>query len=124
MAAPPNKKPVQKTGDRGPLAAVVSPFTRAGSYYEAAVSVSASIGHLVSANERGRTYQMRLRTADEPRFETTGLPPGLAIDRETGLIAGYLPWDSAGEYEITVTVSDEEKGTADKRRLVLRVAGD
>ena len=104
------------------IASTTLPEARAGSFYEADISVSASIGHLVSANERGRTYQMRLRSADKPGFEMTGAPPGLVIDREKGLIAGFLPEDTAGKYEVTVTVTDADRGTADSRKLLLMVA--
>ena len=65
---------------------------------------------------------MRLRSADKPGFEMTGAPPGLAIDREKGLIAGFLPEDTAGKYEVTVTVTDADRGTADSRKLLLNVA--
>jgi len=106
------------------IARTALPEARAGQYYEASVLVSASIGHLVSANEDGKPYQMRLRTGDELKFEIEGAPPGLAINRETGLIAGFLPEGAAGDYEVSVTATDEEKRTTDTVKLVLKVAGE
>ncbi|MDJ0924236.1 MAG: putative Ig domain-containing protein [Acidimicrobiia bacterium] len=39
-------------------------------------------------------------------FHASGLPPGLAIDDDTGHISGTLPAGSVGVYPVTVTVSD------------------
>ena len=39
-------------------------------------------------------------------ISTTGLPAGLSIDTATGLIAGTLPFGSAGTYAVTARVSD------------------
>ena len=103
------------------IASTDLPEARAGSYYEANISANASIGHLVSANENGKPYQMSLRSADKPRFEMTGAPPGLAIDMEKGLIAGFLAEDTAGKYEVTVSVTDANRGTTDSRKLLLKV---
>ena len=66
---------------------------------------------------------MRLRSGDKPRFEMKGQPPGLAINRKTGLIAGFLTVDTAGEYEVTVTVKDADRGMSDTGKLRLIVAG-
>ncbi len=105
------------------IADTALPEARAGSYYQANVSLSASIGHLVSADENGKAYQMRLRSGDKPRFEMKDQPPGLAINRKTGLIAGFLTVDTAGEYQVTVTVKDADRGTSDTGKLKLVVAG-
>lgn len=44
---------------------------------------------------------------DDPlTFSAAGLPPGVAIDEQTGLISGVPT--SAGDYSVTVTVSDGE----------------
>ena len=39
-------------------------------------------------------------------YGATGLPPGLGVNSTTGLIAGTLPYGSAGTYTVTATVSD------------------
>jgi VCBS repeat-containing protein len=46
---------------------------------------------------------------DTLSYSAAGLPAGLSIDSETGLISGSLTFDSADSYGVTVTVSD---GTA------------
>ena len=43
---------------------------------------------------------------DTLTFSVSGLPGGLTINASTGQIAGSLPFDSAGIYNVTVTVSD------------------
>ena len=91
------------------------------SYYQAQIKVSASMGHLVSADENGKPYQMRFRNGDDLVFELTGAPDALSIHRESGLIAGYLPADYAGEYEILVAVTDERTAARDEKKLTLRV---
>ncbi|HUU29811.1 MAG TPA: Ig domain-containing protein [archaeon] len=97
------------------------PEGSAGNYYGAEIKISASIGHLVSADENGKAYQMRFRTQDEMVFKLDGAPAGLSIDPKSGLIAGFLPKDAAGEYELSVTVNEQSKGLSDKRKLVLKV---
>jgi hypothetical protein len=97
------------------------PAAKTSTYYQAQVEVSASIGHLVSQNENGKSYQMRYRTGDELVFDLSGAPDSLSIGEKTGLIAGYLPPKSAGEYEFLVRVSDERTGAQDSVKLVLRV---
>jgi hypothetical protein len=49
---------------------------------------------------------------DDLTFSASGLPPGLAIHPSTGVISGTLSYDSAGSYDVTVTVSDESGATA------------
>lgn len=39
-------------------------------------------------------------------YAADGLPPGLAIDADSGLIAGELGFDSAGTYQVTITATD------------------
>jgi len=89
------------------------------SYYQARIEVCASAGHLVSADENGKAYQMRFRSGDDLVFELSGAPDGLSINSESGLIAGYLPDGSAGEYEALVAVKDERTGARDERKLRL-----
>jgi hypothetical protein len=97
------------------------PEGSSSSLYQARVEVCASIGHLVSADENGKAYQMRFRNGDDLAFELTGAPDEVSINCESGLIAGYLPSDSAGEYEILVTVKDQRTGARDERKLTLVV---
>ena len=46
---------------------------------------------------------------DSLRFKATGLPPGLTIDTDTGLISGTVAENAAIEvpYRVTITVSDD-----------------
>ncbi len=39
-------------------------------------------------------------------YTATGLPPGLSINRSTGLISGTIPDDVAGSFPVTVTAKD------------------
>ena len=91
------------------------------SYYQAQIEVSASMGHLVSADENGKPYQMRFRNGDDLVFELSGAPDDLSINRKSGMITGYLPAESDGEYKILVTVTDERTGARDEKKLTLRV---
>lgn len=43
---------------------------------------------------------------DALSYSVTGLPPGLSLDTQSGLISGTLPFGSAGTYSATATVSD------------------
>jgi hypothetical protein len=99
------------------------PAGKASTYYEARIEVSASIGHLVSADMNGRPYHMKYRGGDELAFELAGAPGTLSINRQTGVIAGHLPADSRPEYTLSVTVSEERTGARDSVNLVLRVRG-
>ncbi len=97
------------------------PDGRSGAHYQAMIEVSASVGHLVSADKDGQGYDMRFRTADEIRFALSGAPEGLAIGRESGLLAGYLPADAAQEYDLLVRVTDLRTGVGDSVVLSLNV---
>ncbi len=97
------------------------PDGKRSAYYEARIDVSASIGHLVSANMNGRPYHMKFRNGDELKFELAGAPQGLSIDPAKGLIAGHLPASAAGKHELTVTVSDLRGGGKDSVKLALTV---
>jgi hypothetical protein len=44
--------------------------------------------------------------ADAGTFEATGLPTGLSIDPQTGVISGTIDARAAGTYAVTVTVTD------------------
>ncbi len=45
-------------------------------------------------------------------YRAVGLPPGITIAAGTGLLSGMLPYDSAGVYHPTVTVTDSTPGGA------------
>jgi hypothetical protein len=98
------------------------PDGRPSSYYQAAVEVSASIGHLTPGIAGAQPPSPRMhRTGDDLAFELSGAPAGLSVQRKTGLIAGYLPSGSAGQYEMLVTVTDRKTGTRDAVKLPLRI---
>ncbi len=97
------------------------PEGTAGSYYQARPELCRSIGHLVSADENGLHYQMCFRAGDEPQFELSGAPSGVTVDPQSGMIAGFLPAGSAGEYRLTLAVTDRRSGRQDRRALILRV---
>ncbi|TNF63064.1 MAG: hypothetical protein EP307_05735, partial [Rhodobacteraceae bacterium] len=50
--------------------------------------------------------------SDVLRFTATGLPPGLSIDPDTGLITGRIDFDAStgGPYTVTVTARDFDAG--------------
>ncbi|OGG05112.1 MAG: hypothetical protein A3F83_10300 [Candidatus Glassbacteria bacterium RIFCSPLOWO2_12_FULL_58_11] len=107
---------------RHPLIATGAlPLGRPGSYYEAQIEFSASIGHLVSQDEDGKAYQMRYRGGDELAFSLGGAPEALSIGRKTGLISGYLPANSAGRYTLTVSVTDQRTGASDSKTYEFEV---
>jgi len=97
------------------------PKAEVSTYYQAQIDVSASIGHLVSADFNGRPYHMKFRNGDELAFEMTGAPRGLTIGRNTGLIAGFVPADAAGNYELVIKVTDQRTGAQDSVKLPLGV---
>ena len=43
---------------------------------------------------------------DELIYSASGLPTGLSIDENTGLISGYLDYDASGNYNVSIEVSD------------------
>ena len=98
------------------------PDARRSRQYEARVRTSASVGHLVSADENGKQYQMRYRTGDELVYSMTGAPPGLSIDN-SGLISGFIAAGAQDHYDITVQVKNEKTGVGDSSRFLLAVAG-
>jgi hypothetical protein len=92
-------------------------------FYEMRIRTSASIGHLVSADEDGQQYQIRYRSADDLMFGLTGAPKGLSID-DTGLISGFLGTATKGNYELAVNVTNKNTGTNDSIKLPLAVTDD
>ncbi len=61
-------------------------------------------------NDEGDTVNLALVGADADgdtlTYGAAGLPPGLAIDPASGVIAGNLGFDAAGGYAATATVTD------------------
>lgn len=96
------------------------PEADTGADYHARIGVSASIGHLVYRESKSGEVNS-FQGGDELAFAVTGAPPGLAIDKNTGLLAGFLPAKAAGRYKIKISVSDQRTGANDSVELVLRV---
>jgi hypothetical protein len=90
--------------------------------YEARIKTNASIGHLVSADENGQSYQMKFRSGDEYSFSLSGAPEGISID-DTGLISGFVTDAVEDRYELTVSVKGKTGGLGDSVKLLLRVQG-
>ncbi len=64
-------------------------------------------------------------STDTLRFEAVGMPSGLAIDADTGLIAGTVGFDAAAisRYEVVVTVTDDGvPARAGETRFLWKVA--
>ena len=61
----------------------------------------------ITDNE-GDTAALQIVATDDDSliFSASGLPPGLAIDPDSGLISGSLDFISAGIYNVTATVND------------------
>ncbi|MCP4769716.1 MAG: choice-of-anchor D domain-containing protein [Gammaproteobacteria bacterium] len=59
-------------------------------------------------DNEGNTVALQIVATDDDSltFSATGLPPGLAIDPDSGLISGSLDFISAGTYNVTVSVDD------------------
>ena len=91
------------------------PEAKASAYYQTRIDVSASIGHLAEADSA------RFRNGDDLVFVVSGAPQGLAISRDTGVIAGYLPANAAGKYELEVKVTDRRTEKQDTVKLPLTV---
>lgn len=99
------------------------PVARASAYYQARIDVSASIGDLVSTDfPSGQPYNIRFRNADDMMFELSGAPPGLVIGRDTGVLAGFLPANAEGKYQLEVKVADKRTGKQDSVKLPLTVS--
>ncbi len=55
----------------------------------------------------GSSVQLAINAvhADPGTFSATGLPPGLSINPNTGLITGTIPGNAGGDYNVTVSAS-------------------
>jgi hypothetical protein len=91
-------------------------------FYKAQVVTSASIGHLVSADENGKSYQMKFRTGDDLAFDMSGAPAGLSIDSH-GVISGFVGDAKPAKYDVTIHVKNNKNGAADSVTLPLTVVG-
>ncbi|MEO6922189.1 MAG: putative Ig domain-containing protein, partial [Bryocella sp.] len=89
-------------------------------FYQAQIMTSASIGHLVSADENGLPYQLRFRSGDDLVFHMTGAPTGLSIDKN-GLISGFVGDAKQDKYEVTIEVQNKTNGASDSVKLALPV---
>ena len=62
------------------------------------------------SHEEGEGVSVPLVASDpdgeDVDFSAAGLPPGLSIDSETGVVSGTLGYESAGEYSVTATATD------------------
>jgi hypothetical protein len=62
------------------------------------------------SHEEGEGVSIPLIASDpdgeDVDFSAAGLPPGLSIDSETGVVSGTLGYESAGEYSVTATATD------------------
>jgi hypothetical protein len=105
------------------IATRMLPDARRMQMYEARIETSASKGHLVSADEDGKSYQYRFRTGDDLEYSMTGAPEGLSVDN-TGLISGFVAGETKSEYRITLGVKNKTAERGDSIDLVLRVTGE
>jgi hypothetical protein len=64
------------------------------------------------SNNEGDPVNLQIRAQDAETFSATGLPTGLSIDANTGLISGTIDPYAAGTYNVTVTVTDTDNTTS------------
>jgi uncharacterized delta-60 repeat protein len=116
--------------NKGLINGTVPADTRAG-VYEVTVAVSDAAGNTGSVGFRwtirvnqspalanpgdqtsaeGNAVTLALKSSDPDgdalTFKAAGLPPGLSVNPSSGLITGLLDYNSAGAYQVTVSVSD------------------
>jgi hypothetical protein len=99
------------------------PAARRRQFYEARIETSASAGHLVSADEDGKSYQLRYRTGDDLVYSLEGGPGGLSIDG-TGLISGFIGAAEKDKWLLRITVRSKAGGAGDSAKLNLSVVRD
>jgi len=104
-----------------PLIATTSlPSAVTSRYYEAHILTNASIGHLVSADEDGKPYQLRFRSGDDLEFTMTGAPEELSIDKN-GVITGFIGTHAQNDFEVTIGVRAKASGKVDSVKLHLQI---
>lgn len=91
-------------------------------FYRFTIATSASIGHLVSADENGLPYQMKFRYGDDLVFHMTGAPAGLSIDK-SGVISGFVGDAKQNAYSVKIEVENKTNGAHDSVELTLPIAG-
>jgi hypothetical protein len=91
-------------------------------FYKTQIVTNASIGHLVSADENGKSYQMKFRSGDDLAFDMAGAPAGLSIDNK-GVISGFVGDTKPAKYDVTIHVRSNKNGAADSVTLPLTVVG-
>lgn len=66
-------------------------------------------------SNEGEEVELQIVASDQDEdglmYSADGLPEGLSIDEESGLISGYLDYDTSGNYNVTVVVSDGQATT-------------
>ncbi len=102
------------------IAATQLPPATRSRFYQATVATSASIGHLVSADENGKPYQMRFRAGDDLVFHMTGAPAGLSID-SNGVISGFVGDVKQNRYDVTIVIQNKTDGDSDSVKLALPI---
>ena len=88
--------------------------------YQTRIETSASVGHLVSADEDGKPYQVRFRGGDDLAFTMTGAPEGLSINA-SGVISGMVRSSETRVYRLTIAVRDQTSGIGDSVQFQLAV---
>jgi hypothetical protein len=98
------------------------PLTGFGYAFDGSVDEVAIYGNALTAGQLAAHYERRAEQGsrivlplqasdadgDALRFTATGLPPGIAIDPISGVIAGPLTPESTGHHFVTVTAADQE----------------
>lgn len=95
------------------------PVAQKNKFYETNIEVVSSIGHLVSATENGKAYQLSFRNGDSLYFSIENLPPGLLMDESSGIISGTPT--ASGIYNLNVNVFGRKEKLCDKKILKLEV---
>ncbi len=76
------------------------------------------ISSLTATGEPGAAFQYQILTTKDPdSYNATGLPAGLTIDTDTGLISGTVA--TIGSYSVTISATDES-GT-DSATLTIKI---
>jgi len=95
------------------------PVAQKNKFFETQIEVVSSIGHLVSATENGKPYQLSFRYGDSLYFSVENLPPGLRLNEYSGTISGTPT--VTGTYNLNVKVFGRKAKLSDKKILKLKV---